>query len=86
MLQPLVPSLNCRGHRYEKTDQFFVVLPSLPNRRNKGSPDLCLSCSRLEQALLFKVNLALAYGGYKKSYETPSFSPGEYMVAPGAPR
>lgn len=86
MLQPPVPTLNYRGHRYEKIDQIFVVLPSLPNRRNKGSPDLCLSCSRLEQALLFKVNLALAYSSYKKSYETPSFPPGEYVVAPGAPQ
>lgn len=84
MLQTPVPSFNCRGHRSEKMDQISVVFPSVPNRRDKGSPNLSLSCSGLEQALLFKVNLALAYSSYKKSYETPS-SPGEYMVAPVAP-
>ena len=84
MLQPPVPSFSCRGHKYKKMDQISVVFPSVPNRRNKDSPNLSLSCSGLEKALLFKVNLALPYRSYKKSYETPS-SPGEYMVAPGAP-
>lgn len=66
MLQPSVPSFNCRGHKYEKMDQISVVFPSVPNRRNKGSPNLSLSCSGMEQAILFKVKLALAYKLQKK--------------------
>lgn len=85
MLQLPVPSFNCRGHKYQKMDQISVVFPSVPNRRNKGSPNLPLLCSGLQQALLFKVNLALAYSSYKESYESPSSPPGGYMVAPGAP-
>lgn len=42
-------------------DQVASAFPSTPYRRNKGSPHLSLSCSGLEQTLLFKVNLALAY-------------------------
>lgn len=59
-------SFNCKGHKYEKVDQISVVFPRVPNRRNKGSPNSSLFCSGLEQALLFKVNLALAYSSYKK--------------------
>lgn len=66
MLQSPVPSCNCRGHKYEKMDHISVVFPSVTKRRDKGSPNLGLSCSGLEQALLFKVNLALAYSSYRK--------------------